>query len=179
MRVRLNPVDAVTALLTFEMELAKLLSVLNSASWADPWLLAGHASVVFAVGVSVVAPLAGVSTRLPGSDPTPEASANPAVTSPTPAIMPTAPESTTPRRILVAVRHLNFSSRKRLSVSLGAGIADHATACTANSGCPCGENLENEREGMKPNLQAWPSQKVSDWLRVAGGKARSSLILAS
>jgi len=123
------PLNAlVTALTAGEMTLTRAPLGLNSASWADVQLLVGHASVVDHVGVALRLPLDGLRDRLPGSDPTPAARAIPAVSSPTPPIMPTAAKSTIPRRTPVAAGLLLiFSSREWPRSSFDAGIALHAT----------------------------------------------------
>jgi hypothetical protein len=83
-----------------EMRLASV-APLNSAIWADAWKLVGHPSVVDHVGFTVLAPLAGLRDRLPGSAPT-LASADAAVSSPAPAARPSTARSTS---------HLTFASR--------------------------------------------------------------------
>jgi hypothetical protein len=60
----------------------------NSSTSADPWKPDGHASVLPQVGCVVSAPEVALSVRPPGTVPT-AAIANPAVTRPVPAIMPT------------------------------------------------------------------------------------------
>jgi hypothetical protein len=76
----------------------------NSVIAADPWKLAGHAVVVDQVGSELSGPLAALSCKLPGCEPT-LASANPAVSKPAPEAMPISPKSRIARRV-VAVRHL-------------------------------------------------------------------------
>jgi len=83
----------------------------NSTRLADVWKPLGHASVVFQVGVNVRPPVVALSTRLPGSAPTP-ASAAPAVTIAAPAIMPMPPRRKTARRLVVAARHLVVARRR-------------------------------------------------------------------
>jgi hypothetical protein len=97
-------------LITVEMRLRSVPSGLNSSTRADPWKPFGQPSVVDQVGVRVVAPLAGLRIRLPGSEPF-AASASPAVTSPAPVVIPTSPKNMTARRTLLAVRHLLLASR--------------------------------------------------------------------
>ena len=105
------PNGAVRPLLTAgEMRLASVPSGLNSLTSAEAWKFFGQPSVVDHVGVRVVAPLAGVRIRLPGSEPL-AASANPAVTSAAPVVMPTSAKSITARRILLADRHRLRASR--------------------------------------------------------------------
>lgn len=84
-------------------------SVLNSDTTAEPWKPVGHASVVAQVGCVETGPLSGVSVRLPASSVL-AAMAKPAVSSPTPAIMPTVAKATASRRIPVGVRLLALSS---------------------------------------------------------------------
>jgi hypothetical protein len=86
-----------------------------SVMLADPWKPVGHATVVDHVACVVSAPLAGLSTRSPGSEPTP-ASAIPAVSKPAPAVMPIIPRSAIVRRTGLAVRHLTVASRGVLGV---------------------------------------------------------------
>ncbi len=136
-RVPLN--DSVRPLLTAgEMRLTSVPSDLNSDISADTWKPAGQPSVVDQVGVWVAAPLAGLRIRLPGFEPV-AAIANPAVRSAAPLIMPATPTSNTARRILPAVRHLNFASRAALGTPSMTGIAADATAQAVNSGRTAGE----------------------------------------
>jgi|SRR5580700_6174049 hypothetical protein len=100
---RVPPNLDVTGLATVEMRLNRLPSLLNSSTTADPWTPLGHPSVVDHVGVELMGPLAGLSTRLPGSVPF-AASADAAVSSPAPAVRPTTPRSTS---------HLTFASRRQ------------------------------------------------------------------
>ncbi len=129
-----------------EIRLTSVPPLVNSASWADPWKPLGHPSVVDQVGAGdrVRAPLDGFRARLPGSDPTPAARANPAVSSPAPAIIPSAPMSKTARRIPVTVLHLAFAPRREPRRSLVTGMGVDATASSANSGSTGGEKLEND-----------------------------------
>jgi hypothetical protein len=83
-----------------EMRVARV-APLNSPITADAWKPVGHPSVVDHVGVEEAAPLAGLSVRLPGCDPTP-ASADAAVSSPAPAARPIIARRTS---------HLTFASR--------------------------------------------------------------------
>jgi hypothetical protein len=134
---------AVGAFTTFETRLAKLPLVLNTDTTADFWKPVGHPSVVDQVGVDEAAPLAGLRLRLPGSKLL-AARANPAVSSPAPAIIPSAPVSKNARRIPVTVLHLAFAPRREPRRSLVTGMAVDATAWTANSGSTSGEKLEND-----------------------------------
>jgi len=118
-------------LTTGEMRLLNDPLVLKSAIWADTWKPAGQPSVVDHVGCSEVAPVAGLRLRLPTSEPL-AANANPAVSRPTPAIMPSAPETTTRRRSPAAARLMSLASLKGPMASLDTGIAANATALTSN-----------------------------------------------
>jgi len=101
-------IAAVGLFTTPEMRVTGDPSGLNSSTTADASLPEGHPSVVDQVGWTVRLPLAGVRLRWPGSEPL-AARANPAVSSPTPAIMPTAAKIKTTRRTPEAAPHLTLS----------------------------------------------------------------------
>jgi hypothetical protein len=82
---------------TLEMPLTKLPLSVNSSTSADPAVADGHAVVLPQVGSVVRGPEVTLSVRPPGMVPT-AATANPAVTRPAPAIMPTVPRSKVVRR---------------------------------------------------------------------------------
>ncbi|HXZ63995.1 MAG TPA: hypothetical protein VEH05_04635 [Streptosporangiaceae bacterium] len=82
---------------------------------ADPWKPVGHMVEVDQVGVELSGPLAALSIRLPGCEPTP-ASATPAVRTATPAVMPISPRSATARRVVPAVRQLVIAERRVVEV---------------------------------------------------------------
>jgi hypothetical protein len=127
---RSDPLNALVTLVTVgEALVAMLPSAFSAYRTADTWKPAGHPFVVDQVGVKVVAPLGGWKLRLPGSVPV-TASAAVAVSSPAPAVNPSAPRSTS---------HLTFASRRESRTGRITDIAAHDMAQTANSRRTSGE----------------------------------------